>query len=129
MELFSTELCEQHQQRLSRLMKRNNTPLEAIRLYYGLKQAGVSPMLEWWDGTKSVHIAFSRIKLNIEVDTKYEMLSHDEALTALEETMCSFKNGFTTIRIPQSLIKHYLKDTVQNILGIIVGIRQNIKVV
>ncbi|MCW5515401.1 hypothetical protein [Muriicola sp. Z0-33] len=129
MELFGLELCSQHTQRMEKLMRRNGTPLEAVQLYYGLKAAGVHPMLEWWDGNKSIDIAVSRVKLNIEIDTEYQMLTHEQAINELEETMHSYKNGFTTIRIPHILIKHYLQETVNNIMGIIEGLRINIKVI
>lgn len=129
MEFYGVELCSRHKERMDKLVRQNNTPLEAIQLYYGLKLAGVNPMLEWWDGKKSVDIAFSRVKLNIEIDTEYHMLTHEQAINDLEETMHSFKNGFTTIRIPSTLIKYYLKETVNNILGIKEGLRANIKVI
>jgi len=129
MESYGVELCSKHKKRMDRLIRRNNTPIEAIKLYYGLKQAGVHPMLEWWDGKKSVDIAFSRVKLNIEIDTEYQMLTHEQAMNDLEETMHSFQNGFTTLRIPNMVIKHYLKETVNNILGIKEGLRANIKVI
>ena len=129
MDQLGVELCEKHQTRMVKLIKKNNTPVEAIQLYYGLKEAGVKTMLEWWDGKKSVDIAISRVKLNIEIDAEYHMLTHDQAINDLEKTMHSFKNGFTTIRIPHVLIKHYLKETVNNILGIMEGLKANIKVI
>ena len=129
MDRLGVELCEKHQTRMVKLIKKNNTPVEAIQLYYGLKEAGVKTMLEWWDGKKSVDIAISRVKLNIEIDSEYHMLTHDQAINDLERTMHSFKNGFTTIRIPHVLIKHYLKETVNNILGIMEGLKANIKVI
>ncbi len=129
MDTVGVELCQQHFVRMKKLIQQHETPLEAIQLYYGLKEAGVNAMLEWWDGKKSVDIAISRVKLNIEIDTKYHMLTHEQAINDLEEAMHSFKNGFTTIRIPHVLIKHYLKETVHNILGIMEGLRANIKVI
>ena len=86
-------------------------------------------MIEWWDGKKSIDIAISRVKLNIEIDTEYHMLTHEQAINDLEETMHSFKNGFTTIRIPHDLVTYYLKDTVDNILGIMEGLKANIKAI
>jgi len=129
MDSLGIELCYQHKSRLEKLIKKNGTPIEAIQLYYGLKEAGVNAMLEWWDGKKSVDIAISRVKLNIEIDNEYHMLTHEQAINDLEEAMHSFKNGFTTIRIPHVLIKHYLSETVNNILGIMEGLRANIKVI
>jgi very-short-patch-repair endonuclease len=104
-------------------------PEEAGMLYYGLKQAGIKPMLAWWDGKKTVDLAISRVKLNIEIDQGYESLSHQQAMNDLEETMHSFRNGFTTIRIPHFLIRNHLGETVNNILGIMDGLKANIKVV
>lgn len=129
MDSLGIELCNQHRNRMEKLIDQNKTPIEAIQLYYGLKEVGVSAMLEWWDGKKSIDIAISRVKLNIIVDCEYSRLTHEQAINDLEEAMHSFKNGFTTIRIPHVLIKHYLKETVQNILGIMEGLKANIKVI
>lgn len=122
-------LCEKHTSLIHQLMTANNTPPEAVLLYYGLKAAGVKPTLEWWDGKKFVDLSISRVKLNIEIDTEYQTISHEQAIKDLEEAMYSFKNGFTTIRIPHMVIKYYLQETVSNILGIIEGLKANIKVV
>ena len=86
-ELFQTELCSVHRKRLERLVKTNQIPREAAILYYGLIQAGVKPMLAWWDGKNTVDLAISRVKLNIEVDSGYESLSHEQALNDLEAAM------------------------------------------
>ena len=129
MEMFQAELCPTHLNRLEKLIRQSQMPREAVMLYYGLKEAGVKPMLAWWDGKKTVDLAISRVKLNIEIDQGYESLSHQEAMNDLEETMHSFRNGFTTIRIPHFLIRNHLAETVSNILGIMDGLRANIKVV
>ena len=129
MDAFGLELCNQHKIRLEKIIERYGTPKEAILLYYALKEAGIVPMLEWWDGKKSVDIAISRVKLNIEIDTEYHTITHEQAINDLEEAMYSFKSGFTTIRIPHVLIKYYLKETVNNILGIVEGLKANIKAI
>ncbi len=116
MDALGVELCEHHKRRIDKLRKLNDTPVEAVQLYYALKDAGISPMLEWWDGNKSIDIAISRVKLNIEVDTEYQMMTHEQAMNNLEEAM-------------HTLIRHYLNETVTSILGIIEGLRANIKVV
>ena len=107
------------------MIEKHRTPIEAIQLYYGLKQANVRPMLEWWNGKRSVDIAISRAKLNIIIDTEHERMTHEEAMHDLEDTMHSFKNGFTTIRIPKTLIQHYLLETIQNVIGIVEGLKAN----
>jgi len=129
MDALGVELCAEHHKRMINLMKVYKTPREAIQLYYGLKEAGVNSMLEWWDGNKSIDIAISRVKLNIEIDAEYHMMTHEQAMNDLEEAMHSFRNGFTTIRIPHVLIKYYLKETVNNILGIMEGLRVHLKAI
>ena len=129
MESLGVELCSKHKKRIDKLIKSNNTPIAAVMLYYELKAQGESPMLEWWDGNKFVDLAFSRVKLNIEIDDQYEKLTDVQAIDHLQEVMQSFKNGFTTIRIPDTLIKSHLKDTVQNILGIMEGLKANVKLI
>lgn len=129
MDSLGVELCIKHHKRMVELIQKNDTPLEAIQLYYGLKEAGVTAMLEWWDGKKSIDIAISRVKLNIEIDTEYEKLTEKQAIENLEETMHSFKNGFTTIRIPHIVVRYYLNETVNNIIGIMEGLKANIKVI
>lgn len=129
METFGVELCAQHQRRMVKLIEENQTPMEAIQLYYGLRSEGIKAMLEWWDGKKSIDIAISRVKLNIEIESEYHMMTHEQAMNDLEEAMHSYKNGFTTIRIPHILIRHYLKETVHNIIGIMEGLRANLKAI
>lgn len=129
METLGVELCTKHQERIKYLIKEKGTSIEAIQLYYGLKEAGVNPMLEWWDGKRSIDIAISRVKLNIQIDSEYHRLTHEQAMNNLQGTMYSFKNGFTTIRIPHFLIKHYPEETVENIIGIMEGLKANLKVI
>ncbi|AWX46270.1 hypothetical protein HME9304_03302 [Flagellimonas maritima] len=129
MDSLGVELCERHTRLIKKIILNNNTPLEAIQLFYALKEAGANPMLEWWDGKKSVDVAISRVKLNINIDRDYKMITHEQAIKDLEEAMHSFKDGFTTIKIPHLAVKYYIEETVQNILGIISGLKANIKVV
>lgn len=126
---YGVQLCKQHKRRLDDLVSEKNTPIEAVKLYYGLREAGINSMLEWWDGKKSVDLAISRVKLNIEIDTEYNTITHEQAIMDLEEAMHSFKNGFTTIRIPHVVVKYYLKETVKNIKGIVEGLKMNIKTI
>ncbi len=128
MEALGVELCAKHKKRIDRLIRTNKTPVAAIKLYYGLKEAGESPMLEWWDGKKFVDLSFSRVKLNIEIDDKYEKITHDNAVDYLQESMHSYKNGFTTIKVPHTLVKHHLKETVKNIIGIIAELKAQVKI-
>jgi len=124
---YGVELCKQHKMRIDKLVSLKKTPVEAVQLYYGLKAIGITSMLEWWDGKKSIDLAISRVKLNIEIDTDYNTISHEQAIVDLEEAMHSFKNGFTTIRIPHVVIKYYPKETVKNIEAIVEGLKVTVK--
>lgn len=128
-ELFDVELCEAHRARMERLMKFQHAPAEAIILYYGLKKAGVKAMLAWWDGKRTVDLAISRVKLNIEIDLGQERLSYEDALGELGPAMHSVRDGFTTLRIPHHLVRVSLKETVESILGVIEGLKPKLKVV
>ncbi|MBC2840452.1 hypothetical protein [Robiginitalea sp. SC105] len=129
LERLNLELCPAHRARMEKLMRTHKTPIEAIQLYYGLKKSGTRAMLAWWDGKKTVDLAVSRVKLNIEIDRGHGAMTHDQAMNDLEETMHSFKNGFTHIRIPDFLVQKYYRETLSNIEGIIEGLKNNIKVV
>ncbi|WP_373073818.1 hypothetical protein [Zeaxanthinibacter enoshimensis] len=129
MELFDVELCKKHYDRLLRLNRRHKTSLQAIRLYYGLKEAGENPMLAWWDGKKSVDIALPRVKLNVEIDHEPHLYSHKRAMEELEEAMHSMNDGFTTLRIPHMLIAEKMRETVQDILQIKAGLQQSQQVI
>ncbi|PCE64035.1 hypothetical protein [Sediminicola luteus] len=126
---YGVALCNRHQNRLQKLKEHNNTPMEAIQLYYGLKREGLNPMLEWYDGKRHVDIALSRVKLNIEIDTDYRTITHEQAMRDLEDASNSFKNGFTTLRIPHILVRCYLEDTIKNIMDIVAGLKKNIKAI
>ncbi len=129
MDALGVELCKKHKRRIDRLVRKNNTPIEAIQLYYSLKQAGASPMLEWWDGQKFIDLAFSRVKLNIEIDCEYEKLTEIQAINDLQQAMLSVKDGFTTLRIPHMLVNQQLHKTVLDILGIVEGLKTKVKII
>ncbi len=127
-ELFDVELCGAHRSRMERLIRSHNASVEAIILYYGLKRAGVKAMLAWWDGSKTVDLAVSRARLNIEIDHSCEPLTVDQAMGGLGKTPPLCQEGFTTLRIPHYLVRTHLNETVEIILGIIEGLRPNLKV-
>lgn len=129
MEALGVQLCERHTRLIKKVILDNDTPVEAVHLFYALKEAGAGPMLEWWDGKQSVDIAISRVKLNIVIDTQYTMITDGQAIRELEEDMQSFKNGFTTLRVPHLAVKHCLEETLQNITEIISGLKATTKVV
>ena len=129
MELFQAELCPYHRKRLERLLAKSQLPQEAVILYYGLRQEGIRPMLAWWDGKKTVDLAISRVRLNIEIDRGYESLSHQQAMQELESNLYAFRDGFTHIRIPRDLIRNHAVETVDVILRVMESLREKTRVV
>ncbi len=129
MEMFQLELCPRHRKRLERLLSRSELPVEAVILYYGLKQEGIRPMLAWWDGKKTVDLAISRVRLNIEIDRGYESMSYRQAMEELETNLFAYRDGFTHIRIPRDLIRNHLSETVDVIYRVMEDLRARTRVV
>ncbi len=116
MDSFGVELCERHLKRVLKVIRKNKTPTQAIRLYYGLKEAGEAPMLEWWDGQRSIDIALSRVRLNIEIDNNPGEVTLDQALVELQQAADSLQEGFTTFYIPEHLVRENLPLAVEQVL-------------
>lgn len=85
---------------------------EANRLANELSKLGHKTELEKWDGHKHIDIAVTKAKLNIEIDGSYHNYRADIALRDLERTYYSLEKGFVTIRIPNSLVRYRLPQTV-----------------
>lgn len=83
-----------------------STP-EARELGGLLGSYGWKVELEKFDGHKHIDIAITEAKVNIEVDGKQHNLSPKQALADLERTFYSFKKGYVTLRIPNSLVRDY----------------------
>lgn len=67
------------------------------------------------DGHKHIDIAVLKARTNIEVDGCHHNLNKKQALADLQRTYYSFKKGFLTLRIPNSLLKDNktIKETVK----------------
>ena len=91
----------------------------ANRLYFTLKALKVDAQLAHWDGYKTIDIYIEKSRLHIEVDGDHHNLSDAQALADLQRTYYAFKDGFFTLRIPNSLIKKRMKDATNLILHII----------
>lgn len=96
-------LCLEHQEWLQQI--RNFSTDYAIRLYFHLKSNGVPAQLEKFDGHKHIDIAIPEAKINIEVDGAHHNYNTTQALSDLKRTYYSFRKGYYTIRIPNSLAK------------------------
>jgi len=83
----------------------------AIELYFALKIRDVPAVLEKSDGFKSIDIAVPSAKVNIEVDGKHHNTNGKQALSDLQRTLHSFRKGYSTLRIPNSLAEYDLDQT------------------
>jgi hypothetical protein len=92
---------------------------DALDLYFALKECGVPAELEKYDGYKTVDIAIEEAKVHIEVDGMQHNYSSRQALSDLKRTYYSFKKGYFTLRIPNSLIRDELDDTVDYIIDLL----------
>lgn len=93
---------------------RQPTP-EAKKLSNELTKLGYKAELEKWDGYKHIDIAIVSAKTNIEIDGSYHNYRANTALRDLERTFYSLEKGYITIRIPNSLVRYKLAETVNYI--------------
>ena len=86
---------------------------EAKELGHLLKNMGWFVEFEKDDGYKRINIAIVEAKVNIEVDGSHHNLKPKQALADLKRAFYSFKKGFLTLRIPNSLVrdKTSIKET------------------
>ena len=95
------------------------TTPESLILYFELRKRGVPAELEKFDGNKTIDIAVVDAKVNIEVDGQQHNYNPKQALADLRRTFHSFKKGYFTLRIPNSLVKNHLNDTADLITDIL----------
>ncbi|HJP64180.1 MAG TPA: DUF559 domain-containing protein [Mucilaginibacter sp.] len=115
---FGIALCRAHQNWVKQLDPRKITDA-ALTLYFALKECGVSAELEKHDGHKSIDIAIEEAKVHIEVDGIQHNYDSRQALCDLKRTYYSFKKGYFTLRIPNSLIRNDLEETVDYIIDLL----------
>ena len=88
---------------------------EAKKLSSELIKLGYKAELEKWDGYKHIDIAIVPAKTNIEIDGSYHNYRANTALRDLERTFYSLEKGYITLRIPNSLVRYKLAETVNYI--------------
>lgn len=108
---FSHPICRFHQDWIRDIYNNTSTTPQAIDLYLALRSRGVPAELEKWDGYKTIDIAVTDAKVNIEVDGLHHNYSHNQALSDLKRTYYSFKKGYLTLRIPNTLIEWSVDET------------------
>lgn len=123
-EHFHAALCRPCQDWLRN--KQHETTPETIELYFALLKRGVPAELEKFDGHKTIDIAVTVAKVNIEVDGGHHNYDHRQALADLQRTYYAFKKGYLTLRIPNSLVTNSLDDTAKYITEFLnVGVRKS----
>ncbi|MEK6947793.1 MAG: DUF559 domain-containing protein [Nanoarchaeota archaeon] len=97
----------------------DKSTLLARKLYEALKKQKVEAKLELYDGHKHIDIAIPKAKVNIEVDGGQHNYDHKQALSDLKRTYYSFKKGYLTLRIPNSLLLNNFEETVNYIVKLL----------
>ena len=113
---FGYPLCRHDQDWIRNMLYDNITTQQTINLYLALKSCNVPAEIEKYDGFKHIDIAIPRHKINIEIDGFHHHSNPYQALQDLKRTYYSYKKGFFTIRVPNSLIENKLDDAVEYIL-------------
>ncbi len=118
--------CQKKQQikkelKIKKPLKIPKSTPQAEKLYEELKKIGVNTQKEKYDGYKHIDLAIPSAKINIEVDGCQHNLNKLQALADLKRTYYSFRKGYTTLRIPNSLVKdsETIKETAKYLKKII----------
>lgn len=99
----------------------------AKKLYLALKQRNVPAELEKHDGHKTIDIAITFLKMNIEVDGSQHNMDSKQALSDLNRTKFSLDKGFFTLRVPNSLVKDDIEKTADIIVDILQKRKEDIE--
>jgi len=113
---FNYPLCRNHQDWIRGLLRDNFTTQQTIDLYLALKTNGVPAEIEKFDGYKHIDIAIPRHKFNIEIDGMHHHYNSNQALSDLKRTYHSFRRGYFTIRVPNTLVDERLNEAVEYII-------------
>ena len=124
---YSQPLCRICQNWFEDILDYTTATDEAIDLYFELLKRGVPAQLEKSDGYKTIDIAVPDAKVNIEVDGGHHNFNHKQALSDLKRTYYSFKKGYLTLRIPNSLAKYHLEDAADLITDFLITNRDRTK--
>ena len=109
-ENFGYPLCIDCQEWFKEILENTTTTEEATNLYFALRVRGVPAKLEKFDGYKTIDIAIPQAKVNIEVDGMHHSFDSRQAISDLRRTLHSFKKGYYTLHIPNSLAKYNLDE-------------------
>lgn len=113
---YGYQLCISDQRWIDGMIEEKITTIQTMNLYLALKSCGVPVEIEKYDGFKHIDIAIPSVKLNIEIDGLHHHYNSYQALQDLKRTYYSFKKGYFTIRVPNSLVENKFDDAVDYIL-------------
>ena len=83
---------------------------EASDLKEELKKRGIKVYVELNDGYKHVDLALPDAKLNVEVDGVQHLTNPHQIVTDLNRGYYSSKLGYSTMHIPNEMIRLHLKE-------------------
>jgi len=92
---------------------------QARKIHDALRIREVPSFLELWDKHKHIDVAIPKYKINIEVDGGHHNTRPKQALADLKRTFHSYKKGYFTLRIPNSLVEKHFEECVNLIIEIV----------
>ena len=104
MDKFGKALCREHQQTVT---------TQALKLSEALNDKGVNHTLEYDDGFKHVDIAIEWAKLYLEIEGAQHLYTPKQMLTDYKRDRYSLKDGFYTIRIPNTIIEKDVRSVAE----------------
>ena len=107
---FRYPLCRNCQDWFREKIETTSVTNESADLYFELRKRGVNAELEDFDGVKTVDIVVHEAKLHIEVDGMHHSFNANQALNDLKRSYNSFKRGYLTLRIPNSLVRNHIEE-------------------
>jgi len=107
---YDYPLCRKCQKWYLNVVSFSTATKESVSLYFALKKLDVPALIEVHDGYKTVDISVPDAKVHIEVDGKHHALNSQQALQDLKRTFYSLKDGYNTLRIPNTLVKNHLDE-------------------
>ena len=98
----------------------------ARSIHDALRERGIPSFLELWDKHKHIDIAIPEYKINIEIDGEQHK-KPKQALADLKRTFYSYKAGYFTLRIPNSLVDKHFEECVDLIVEMVNVSKENKK--
>jgi very-short-patch-repair endonuclease len=98
---------------------RDKATPQALKLHDALRAKEIPSFLELWDKHKHIDVAIPKYKINIEVDGQHHNTKPKQALADLKRTFYSYKKGYFTLRIPNSLVEKHFEECIDLIVEMV----------